>query len=161
MRTIAFDLDGTLFLTTGAVDYDDPNSVSTKTSPHTPVCALARTLGQASPIAIVTGRTREGGLEDVTERQLESVGLYPDELHLQDDWTGYADMRTWKATVLEELEASVYVGDHDVDELAAKDAGCEFVHARTFRRLAGVHRTGVDLRSSVTRSLGGMNRDHD
>jgi phosphoglycolate phosphatase-like HAD superfamily hydrolase len=137
MRTIAFDLDGTLFFTKGAVDYDDPNSVSTKTSPHTPVCALARTLGQASPIAIVTGRTREGGLEDVTERQLESVGLYPDELHLQDDWTGYEDMRTWKATVLEQLEATVYVGDHPADKRAAQDAGSDFIPASTFRRLAG------------------------
>lgn len=140
MQPIAFDLDGTLFLTKGAVDYDDPHSVSTTTSPHTPVCALAKTIAQVSPIVIVTGRTREGGLEDVTECQLESVGLYPDELHLQDEWTGYEDMRTWKATVLEQIDASVYVGDHPADELAAKDAGVDFLPAKTFRRLAGVQR---------------------
>lgn len=138
MNLLAFDLDHTLFFTERGIDWSSPASVRRRSRPNQLVIDLVRQLALGSRIAVVTGRCRDAGLEDVTERQLEQARLYPDELHLQPEWTDDEAMRDWKATVLEGLGADLYVGDHPADRAAAEEADVDFLHARVLWRMAGV-----------------------
>lgn len=140
MTCVVWDLDGTLLLADRSIDYQDPHDVfeACRLCPRLAELFRAQTEDDETigPY-IVTGRTPV--LQGVTELQLDMAELwiFPEQLHLQPEWTGYAAMAHWKAGRLEQLGAHVYVGDHRADQVAAEMAGCRFIHADTLRLLAG------------------------
>lgn len=128
---LAFDLDGTLLDSHGA-DYEDPDSLLTKTVPHEAACELVRAAHRAGhTISYVTGRCRH--VRHVTLLNLELAGLPAGELIMQEKWLGYDHMATYKAGALRGLRADLYIGDHEADANAAALAGIPFHHADHWR----------------------------
>lgn len=138
MTCVVWDLDGTLLLADRSIDYSSPADVREACEPCPQLCHLARRQVDAGlEVHIVTGRTPV--LDEVTAHQLDGAQVWNgwNRVHLQPEWAGFVAMARWKATVLEDLGAAVYVGDHMADQVAAEMAGCRFVHADTLRLLAG------------------------
>lgn len=137
VRTLAFDLDGTLFDTAVGVVYDDPESVRRSVRPHDAACRRVWELARLGHrIAYVTGRSEV--VAAVTRAQIVDAGLPPVQmrgalLFLQRTWAGFETMTVFKAEALRAVGAALYVGDHEADMRAAKIAGVPFVHAADFR----------------------------
>lgn len=135
MAVIAFDLDGTLFRTKRGVDWNSRESVRASSEPDFEMVGIANDLSaRGHKLAYVTGRAR-GLLYGLTLVQIRiHAGLPAGPLRMQSKFTDYAAMAAWKAKELGDLEASLYVGDHEADRDAARLAGIPFLHVDEVRR---------------------------
>lgn len=154
MTRLALDFDGTMFQGEAEADMTDPASVLEETEPNEAALAFAAVLShRMAEVHIVTGRTTD--LEDVTREQIARAWLpWVDELHMQPaPWDGLGAMRGWKADVLEEIEADLYIGDRVDDLHAASQAGVRFLPASTFHLLAGAVPDVEVARADTLRTL--------
>lgn len=137
MATYAFDHDGTLFHLPPETErqpdyYRDAREVA-KLKPNWAAIRVAQKLrANGHEIHIVTGR--ELAIRNAIQANLARHGLNVDGWHMVEEFTGYEDLARFKAAVLRALAPAWMVGDHEVDELAAKEAGVTFHHVRDILR---------------------------
>lgn len=138
MAIVATDFDGTVVRHSGEIDYEDPETVRRVCEPCPVVTEVLQTLGDLHQVLVLTGRVHRH-LHDVTIDQLEEAGLETtwDALHMQTAWRGFDAMTEWKAEVLEEPSldnrVSVYIGDTEWDQRAARMAGTRYIDAEALR----------------------------
>lgn len=128
---IAFDLDKTLWHEPpgyeGSEEWDAPDRIA-RVVPDS--LAIARAVALAHPIVFVSGRSEV--VREAIQTRLNELGL-PGALYLQQTWRGDSEMIGFKANVLRNTGAIVFVGDHASDAAAAERAGVAFVQAETWR----------------------------
>jgi hypothetical protein len=135
---LVFDIDGTFCHVGARADYDNPRTFAAHCRPMPEPIKRIRDLAREGHwIGFLTGRKE--ALIAVTFGQL-SEWFGPDvagaaEMWHRDfdpfDWVDYVD---FKADVLAETGADLYVGDRDEDRTAAAIAGVPFMHAEHFRQ---------------------------
>ena len=132
---VAFDWDGTL-VHHGSQEpiYEDPAALRLSTRPIPEAMWAAKQLARAGHgIYVVTGRSHVVRKETLRQiRAWLTPYFLEDNLRTQEAFTGYEDMRRFKARCLNEIQPAYYVGDHEADKLAAMDAFVPFHDARTW-----------------------------
>lgn len=130
---IGFDLDGTLLLAEDGINYDDELSVA-KLQPHQGAMYQARHIAAIEDVIVITGRGE--ATRRVTRNQVnwifnDPAGSIP--ILMQQRWNGWDSLRDFKASMMNEYNVTLYIGDQAGDRAAARIAGARFIHAETFR----------------------------
>lgn len=137
MTRVAFDLDGTLYRTLPgrSIDYASPDSIREDT------VAFLEAMRGVEAVAdfdlhVVTGRTH-AVREATLDKLRHDFAFIPEEnVVFQDQWMGWDALHRFKADALASIgkgSPSFYVGDLDVDRLAAKAAGWSYLDAELWR----------------------------
>lgn len=129
----AFDIDGTLCHHDGKPDYLNPATLYLgKPDPH--ICKrVGRLIDGGVEVHFITGRSHEvrtttlEWLQDHVHR-----GIVGGQLHTNKEWSGYDDLAVFKAAKLRAVGAQWFVGDHEADAKAAKEAGIPFQFAYVY-----------------------------
>lgn len=143
MSVGAFDIDGTILHHPGRPDYLNPE-VLAKAVPDLDVCRRIRSLIEAGQqVHFITGRSH--AVKEFTVSQLRACvhqGIQPEQVHTQAEFVGYDVMAAWKGTILKNMGASWYVGDHSADYEASQIAGIPFQHASKYSAASKTWRLG-------------------
>lgn len=130
MKTVAFDLDGTLLEAPAGMNYNSLSEVS-RLKPLDAVVSRARALRRLGhELVVVTGRRET--LRWITELQVAVLLGEGVPVVMQPDWRGVDSMVATKAAALQARSVWVFVGDSRVDARAAELAGTPFLHSTQF-----------------------------
>lgn len=143
-RVLVFDLDGTLVQNGARVDWENWETFDSHCRPYLDAWRRVRQV-KAQGHGIVFLSARGPHLRGVTHDQVRRFGgqdvFQGADILIREawdsfvhdgriDWTAYV---TWKADILADLKADLYVGDRDEDQTAAAMAGVCFMRAEAWR----------------------------
>ena len=133
---IVYDLDGTLgYWEPGRKpEYHNPEAVAWYFREYRDAPFLVASAADEGESHVLTGRTEVVSVPTLRFLEDHFPWIPTDNLHMQAEWLGWDALRRWKADKLAALGHGTYVGDLEVDRLAAQDAGWQFLHADHWRR---------------------------
>lgn len=138
MKRVVFDFDGTLALHSGTPNYDDPEVMARVTRSCRVLCLYAAEL-RARGVDVVVLTARAVALREVTRKSIDDAGLGGVLVVLRPHpWSTWERYVAWKAAMLRELQADLYVGDLTHDREAALRAGVPFIDAAALRALVTI-----------------------